>query len=863
MNSHTPMMQQYLSIKSQYQDILLFFRMGDFYELFFEDAQIAANILDITLTQRSGGTHAIKMAGVPYHAADNYIGKLLANGHSVAICEQIGEVPLKGLVERKVVKVITSGTITESSYLDEKQVNYLLSIAINNNYHSIAWLDIASGNMFCQSFNNLDEIIYTIQKIHPAEIIASKEIYDLIETNINITVVPDWYFNPKTAQNFIIEELKIQNTLAFEIDNKSSYAACASLLHYLKQTQGMIPNHIQGIKNIKINDYLNLDADTIDNLELLKTIKGHKSPTLFSLLDICKTNMGSRYLKQKITQPSNDTDQIINTHNAIECLINNPKDLNDINTLLGSIFDIERINARLALKQAKPKDLSSLRQSLILIPQITAVLFNIPMQCEALNSIAMNLNTPFIQKIIDFLNKSIACEPNTWLRDGGVIADGYSSELDELRNIYLNSQNILLNLENQEKQRSNINNLKIEYNKIHGFYIEITQGQLAKVPSNYVRRQTLKNAERFITPELKEFEDKFLSAKEKSLALEKQIFEEILNNLLPYTHLLKSTAVNISTLDYICALGKTALKYNWAKPIMSNDSNIEIIQGKHPVVMQHSQHFTANDCMLSHARRLLLITGPNMGGKSTFMRQTALIVLLAYMGSFVPAQKAYIGKIDRIFTRIGASDDVASGQSTFMVEMRQAATILNQANNKSLVLMDEVGRGTSTADGVALAQAIASYLANKNQCLTLFSTHYFELTNLSNIHHCISNIHFSAVEHQNHIVFLHAIKSGVANQSYGVQVARLAGLPKQVIENAKHYLSENNKNVQDDTQLNLFALDNNPNAENHKLTYEIQDLEKTIKKYEDILSNFKNMDINSCTPKQALDIIFDLHTKIN
>ncbi len=891
MTNYTPVMQQYLSVKAQYSDILLFFRMGDFYELFFADAEIASNLLDITLTQRGQSSgEPIKMAGVPYHAADNYIAKLLSFGQSVAICEQIGDIPLKGLVERKVVRVITPGTLTDNAFLDAKDNKYLLAVNYEDsslnlnksseqntsiNLISLAWIDLSSGNIFNQNFNNLEIAVNNILRISPAEIIASKDIRNHIlslKTGLDtITAVPDWYFNSKNSKEFLQKSLNINSLDAFELDNKLSYSSCAALLHYCEQTQGMIPQHIQGIRTIKENDYLQLDADTIENLELIKTIKGNKSPTLFSSLDICKTNMGSRYLKHKILRPANNSRYISQYHDSIECLIKYPDTLLNLTNILTNISDIERINSRLALKQAKPKDLASLREALTYLPNIYEILCNLfnYEKIELLTKIAESLNHKNIKEIRDILTQSITPEPNTWIRDGGVIAQGYSLELDKLRNIYQNTEQVLEKFEQQERINTGITNLKIEYNRIHGFYIEISQANLSKAPAAYVRRQTLKNAERYITPELKQFEDEFISAKDKSLALEKHLFEDLLVKLQSYVTLVKNIALKISQLDYICCLASVAIKFNWIKPIMlfeenggnENNYNIDIKQGWHPVVSTQIEHFTPNDCLLNNKRNLLLITGPNMGGKSTFMRQTALIVLLAYMGSFVPAQYAKIGKVDRIFTRIGASDDVSSGKSTFMVEMSQAAAILNQATSNSLVLMDEVGRGTSTADGVALAQAIAIHLAQNIKCFSLFATHYFELTNLPHYYNSIHNIHLTAVEHKKHIVFLHEIKAGAASQSYGLQVARLAGMPNIIVDNAKNYLANNPSDKQNQyalqsTQLNLLKQTEENN--NHSLISQIDKLRQELEQLKNLMHKIKNIDVNACTPRQALDNIFEL-----
>ncbi len=883
-NQHTPVMQQYLALKQDHQDKLLFFRMGDFYELFFADAEIASKLLDITLTQRGQSNGSpIKMAGVPYHAAESYIAKLVTYGQSIAICEQIQDnndnnAPKK-LMQRKVVKIITPGTLTDSVLIDAKSKHYLLALNINkeHSYCSLAWLDLVSGYMFNQLFEHksITDIYQTILKIQPAEILMGKDISAFFKkelgitnnTNNNyITIVPDWYFNVKNAPAFLqkILDIKEHGLQAFDLKHDISYGSCAALLHYCEQTQNIIPAHIQGIRTIQEADYLHLDVDTIHNLELLQTIKGKKQPCLLSVLDNCVTHMGSRYLKQKIIQSSNNFAEIQQCQQAITSLIANKDTLNDIRSALKNIDDIERINARLALKQSKPRDLSTLRNSLEHIPKLLTLLTNIiestniHINNHISNSILFKqiyeaLNNEQLQKLTLLLQQTICIEPNVWLRDGCVIAQGYSKELDDLRYTYQNTQVILSTIEEEERLKTGIANLKIEYNKIHGFYIEISQANIHKIPANYMRRQTLKNVERYITPELKKFETKFLAAQEQALALEHSLFYDILDQLQEFITLLQNTVFYLAQMDYVSNLAYIAEKEAWACPIMQeNTQQIDIIQGWHPVVKPYVDSFNANDCYLSNKQLLWLITGPNMGGKSTFMRQTAIIVILAYMGSFVPAKSANIGKIDRIFTRIGASDDVAGGQSTFMVEMSQAALILQQATAYSLVLMDEIGRGTSTADGVALAQSIALHLLQQNQCLTLFATHYFELTQLAEHYHAVHNVHLSAVEHKKHIVFLHKILAGAARQSYGIQVAKLAGIPPIAIAAAKDYLKSTQNKNNKQQQLNLFD-SNIHNKEN--INY------NNI--YQNIITQIKNIDLNHSTPKQAFDLIEQLQIQIN
>jgi DNA mismatch repair protein MutS len=824
---HTPMMQQYLRIKADHPSTLLFYRMGDFYELFFEDAEKAARLLGITLTQRgnSNGT-PIKMAGVPFHAVDQYLAKLVKLGESVAICEQIGDPALsKGPVERKVLRVVTPGTLTDSNLLPEKSERPLLAIFRITQRRSVtvglAWLSMASGTLKLMEFSGDTKSINNrlqqeLERIAPAEILMPEPAEPNQAEGLHCpgyakaTSVPAWHFDIPGGEKALLAQLSVSTLNGFGAEGLSAtVGAAGALLHYAQSTQGKGLQHVLALTVESENEFIGLDGATRRNLELTETIRGQDgsaaSPTLFSLLDHCRTAMGSRLLRHWLHHARRDRTVAQARHAAINALMRTDA-CAGLSATLAAVPDIERITTRIALLSARPRDLAGLRGGLQKLPALRADVAMCAKDANAplLESIEDQLASP--TECLNLIERAIAPEPAAMVRDGGVIATGFDAELDELRALSENAGQFLLDLETRERARTGIANLRVEYNKVHGFYIEVTHGQTDKVPDDYRRRQTLKNAERYITPELKAFEDKALSAQERALVREKTLYEKLLEDLAPQIGNLQRIASALAQIDTLVALADHALRHDWCAPHLVADPVILIEQGRHPVVENTIERFIANDCDLSTERKLLLITGPNMGGKSTYMRQVALITLLAYVGSFVPASSATIGPIDRIFTRIGAADDLAGGRSTFMVEMTESAAILNNATEQSLVLMDEVGRGTSTFDGLALAWAIARHLIENTRSFTLFATHYFELTQLPDTHTAAANVHLSAVEHKDSIVFLHAVQPGPASQSYGLQVAQLAGVPQPVIRAArKHLQALEAHSIQSTPQFDLFS----------------------------------------------------------
>ncbi len=834
-DNHTPMMRQYLSIKAEHPDMLLFYRMGDFYELFFDDAEKAARLLGITLTQRgSSNGNPIKMAGVPFHSADQYLAKLVRLGESVAICEQIGDpATSKGPVERKVQRIVTPGTLTEAELLPEKSERPLLALNIQRQRKAvtlgIAWLSLASGQLrVTEIVTDEAQLVLRLkqefERIAPAEVLADHAITQLLQegAGLRATTVADWHFEIAAAQKSLLEQLGAASLAGFGADGLSAaIGAAGALLLYARHTQGKNLQHVRTLQVEKEDEFIGMDASTRRNLELTEPLRGAEgqAPTLFSLLDHCRTAMGSRLLRNWLHHAPRKQDIARSRHAAIEALLEASL-CEPVMAALAAVPDIERIAARVALLSARPRDLSALRAGLQQLSVLRAVLAPIVdaagstgrtgstdgkdgtdstdvassssaadalLASPLLDRTHQELATP--TDCLALLEQAIAPEPAAMVRDGGVIARGHDADLDELRGLSENAGQFLVDLETRERERTGIANLRVEYNKVHGFYIEVTHGQTAKVPEDYRRRQTLKNAERYITPELKAYEDKALSAQDRALAREKLLYEGVLQQLGAYIDDLQRIARAIARLDVLVALATHAARNQWCKPVLVATEGLDIVQGRHPVVENAIERFIANDCRLTPERRLLLITGPNMGGKSTYMRQLALITLLAYVGSYVPATSASIGPIDRIFTRIGAADDLAGGYSTFMVEMMESAAILHGATAQSLVLMDEVGRGTSTFDGLALAWAIATGLLQQNRCYTLFATHYFELTQLPQKHPGCANVHLSAVEHKDSIVFLHAVQEGPASQSYGLQVAQLAGVPQPVIRAARKHLA--------------------------------------------------------------------------
>ena len=798
----SPMMQQYLNIKAEHADKLVFYRMGDFYELFFDDAIEAAKLLDITLTTRGQiSGEPIKMAGVPYHAVEQYLAKLVKLGKSVAICEQIGEPVAGKVVERKVVRIITPGTLTDSALLEDKQPNRIAALAVLKKQTALAWAALESGE-FKAKIIHADQLADELARLQVAELLAPDNfrLPDTLAAQTSITRLNNWQFAPDTAFTLLTQYFGSQDLAAYGMqpeNHPAAIAAAGALLNYLKITQSQLPPHLDALTLEHEHQYIALDAATRRNLEITTTLSGKKAPTLFSTLDNCATHMGSRLLAQWLHHPLRNRAHIQARLDAVAALIASDANLSGS---LKTIADLERIAARIALGSARPRDLSALRDSLLALAT-----FRLP-QSPLLQTLGDSF--PATAAIAEHLQRALLPEPSVWLKDGNVINHGYHAELDELRHLHTHGSETLRQMEEQERQNTGIGSLKLEYNRVHGFYIELSKAQAEHAPAHYQRRQTLKNAERFITPELKAFEDKYLAAQERSLALEKQLYDELLRHLQAHLPQIQRSARAAATLDVLNSFAHTARSQNYTRPQFTDHSSLHIQNGRHPVVEQQVQHFTPNHTQLTPSRRLTLLTGPNMGGKSTYMRQVALIALLAHTGSYVPAEAATIGTIDQIHTRIGASDDLAGNRSTFMVEMSETAYILHHATPQSLVLMDEVGRGTSTFDGLALAQAIAEHLISKNQSLTLFATHYFELTRLPENHPSAFNMHLSALEQGQDIVFLHHIEAGPAEKSYGIAVAKLAGLPTAALKSARRHLAALEEQAAD-RQLNLFATADN------------------------------------------------------
>jgi DNA mismatch repair protein MutS len=866
----TPMMQQYLRIKAEYPTMLVFYRMGDFYELFFEDAEKASRILGITLTARgSSGGNPIKMAGVPFHSLDPYLAKLVKLGESCAICEQIGDPALaKGPVERKVMRVVTPGTLTDSDLLPEKAERPLLAVCtVPNRKHvttGLAWLSLASGALKLMEFTADSKsaavrMVQELERIAPAEILRADANADMFEEAAmgHTQRVPEWHFEVVHGHKALLDQLGVSTLSGFGADGLgAAFGAAGALLRYAQSTQGRGLQHVKSLAVESESEFIGLDAATRRNLELTETIRGTDAPTLFSLLDGCRTAMGSRLLRHWIHHAKRDQSVARGRHEAIAALAEYDA-CGALSATLAHVPDVERITTRIALLTARPRDLACLRDGLKQLPALreqVAACF-IPGDAKLLRDIHEAIAIP--EDCLDLLARAIAEEPAAMVRDGGVFARGFDAELDELRALSENAGQFLVELESRERARTGIANLRVEYNRVHGFYIEVTNGQADKVPEDYRRRQTLKNCERYITPELKAFEDKALSAQDRALAREKLLYDQLLGDLAPHIACLQKVAGGLAHIDTLVALAAHAIRHNWCRPQLVNEPCLTILEGRHPVVENQIERFIANDCRLSNDRRLLLITGPNMGGKSTFMRQVALITLLAYVGSYVPAASASIGPIDRIFTRIGASDDLANGRSTFMVEMTESAAILNGATEHSLVLMDEVGRGTSTFDGLALAWAIARHLIDASRSFTLFATHYFELTQLPEAHPSAANVHLSAVEHKDSIVFLHAVQDGPASQSYGLQVAQLAGVPPAVIRAARKHLARLESQALDATpQLDLFAPapcdDVDAQAEQPQ-TQAVQAVEESP-----ALTLLDAIDPDALTPREALERLYEL-----
>lgn len=855
LSKHTPMMAQYLQLKAQNPDILLFYRMGDFYELFYDDAKKAAALLDISLTKRGASAgEPIPMAGVPYHAVEGYLAKLVSLGESVAICEQIGDpATSKGPVERKVVRIVTPGTVSDEALLPERQDNLVAAIYEEKGVFAIATLDMTSGRFLITELPNKEALAAELQRLLPAEILYAEDFSaaEILNNYKGLRRRPVWEFELVTAINLLNRQFGTQSLAGFGVE-KAVVALCAAgcVLHYAQETQRTALPHINSIHLAQNSDTVLLDAATRRNLELTQNLAGGTENTLAAVLDKCVTPMGSRLLKRWIHQPIRDLEKLKKRQDIIDTLQKEQR-IEPLQPLLQNVGDMERILARVALRSARPRDLTRLRTALAQLPDIAK---NAKILTASLDALVAQIGD--FSELHALLERAIIETPPQLIRDGGVIAEGYNAELDEWRELSAGATQYLENLEIREREATGIDTLKIGFNAVHGYYIQISQGQAHKAPMHYVRRQTLKNAERYIIPELKTYEDKVLKAKGASLALEKQLYDELFDLLMPRLGEMQLAAMALSELDVLTNLAERAESLNYVRPTFSLQRGVNIKGGRHPVVEQVLKDpFIANPVFLNAQRHLLVVTGPNMGGKSTYMRQIALISLMAYIGSFVPADSAEIGALDRIFTRIGASDDLASGRSTFMVEMTEMANILHQATENSLVLIDEIGRGTSTYDGLSLAWACAEWLAKKTQSLTLFATHYFELTSLPSQLKGVANVHLDAREHQDSIVFMHSVQEGAASKSYGLAVAALAGVPKQVIQLAKQRLAHleeislQTKEAHDNPQGDLlFAADLQETPQIQPLVAQQSELEKAL----------MSIDPDELTPRQALEALYRL-----
>ncbi len=861
------MMQQYLRLKAEAGSHLLFYRMGDFYEMFYEDAERGARLLNLTLTKRGSSNGApIPMAGVPFHAMEGYLARLVALGESVAICEQIGDpATSKGPVERKIVRTVTPGTLTDEALLPAKADRMIAAVytarANRAGRSGLAWMNLANGE-FRATECAPDMLDTELHRIGPAELVCAESARMDGGNGIAITALPDWHFELDGARDVLHRHFAVDSLAGFGMaDLPVASCAAGALLRYVSRTQTQSLSHIQTIRVDQASEYVILDPVTRKNLELTETISGEGSPTLFSILDHCQTPMGSRLLRRWLHHPLRDNAPAQGRQQIIAAFLSAPPGADALNArapldqlrqMLERYPDLERIATRIALRSVRPRELASLREALAQLPDVARHLeqaFNRqPKLDEFIQSININ---PDISQL---LHRAIDPEPALLIREGGVIATGFDPELDELRRLASDSGEFLVELEARERERTGIPTLRVEFNRVHGFYIEVSRGQADKVPVEYRRRQTLKNAERYITPELKTWEDKVLSAKDRSLSREKWLFENLLEQLADHAPALSQCATALAQVDALASLAEHAQANDWTAPRLVDGNEIAIEAGRHPVVERSIEQFTPNDCELGPQRRMLLITGPNMGGKSTYMRQIALIALLARTGSFVPARAARIGQVDRIFTRIGAADDLAGGRSTFMMEMTEAASILSASTPQSLVLMDEIGRGTSTYDGLALAWSIAHRLLTHNQALTLFATHYFEITRLPAEVPGAANVHLAAAESSSGIVFLHEVQAGPASRSYGIQVAQRAGLPPAVIRHASRELSRLEAQGAPTPQLDLFSAasssdDSGAAPEDHA------EAESALR------SALAQIDPDQLTPREALDLLYRLRNE--
>ncbi|MGY2461141.1 DNA mismatch repair protein MutS [Vreelandella sulfidaeris] len=840
---NTPMITQYLKIKREHPEVLLFYRMGDFYELFFDDAKRAAALLDITLTQRGqSGGKPIPMAGVPYHSAEGYLARLVAGGESVAICEQIGDpATSKGPVDRQVVRIVTPGTLHDEALLDARRDNVLVSVSPGKDSWGLAWLELSSGRFNVLEVESEAEMLAELTRLSPAELLVPESLAlpDTWSQKRSLRRQGEWLFDLESATRSLCDQFEVQDLRGFGCAHlTTALIAAGVLIDYARDTQRSRLPHVTAISVENRDDAVVIDAASRRNLEIDINLGGSADNTLASVLDTCTTAMGSRLLKRWLNRPLRQREIVQNRHAGV-ALLSLDAAYMPLRDTLSAVGDVERILARVALYSARPRDLARLRDALVTLPTLEEQLGEVE-SGSALDSLRPHIR-PY-PELADTLSRALIENPPVVIRDGGVIADGFDAELDEHRGMAENAGDYLVKLEIRERERTGLANLKVGYNRVHGYFIELPRSQAQQAPADYIRRQTLKNAERFIIPELKEFEDKALSAKSRALTREKWLYDRLLGELNNSLHALQSTSQALAELDVLCAFAERAEALHWVRPTLSETTGIRIEAGRHPVVEQVSETpFVPNDVTLNPDQHMLIITGPNMGGKSTYMRQTALIALLAHCGSFVPADAAEIGPLDRIFTRIGSSDDLAGGRSTFMVEMTETANILHNATQQSLILMDEIGRGTSTFDGLSLAWASAEHLA-KGRALTLFATHYFEMTALPEHTEGVANIHLTATEHGDSIVFMHRIEAGPASQSYGLQVAQLAGVPGHVIKRAREKLMSLEHHDVDTTrqaprstpqQNDLFAAAPHP-----------------------VVEALENVDMDGLTPREALSLLY-------
>lgn len=868
-SAHTPMMQQYWRLKTAHPDYLLFYRMGDFYELFYDDAVRASKLLDISLTNRGQSAgQPVPMAGVPHHSAEGYLAKLVKLGESVAICEQVGEIGGKGPVERKVVRIITPGTLTDEALLESSRENLLCALAQFDQNFALAYLDVASGRFEGTSFNKIEDLLDEVKRLKPAELLVSEgsQIYSIINAQpdlvANLVKISGWHFDPQTAYKLITHQLGTKDLIAFGIEQQPDLVAAAgALLHYANAMLQQDLKQLQGFNFYSRADYLIIDEVSRKNLELVENLQGNEANTLFSLLNSTATPMGARLLKRWLAQPLRKHQQINQRLDAVEEVLKTNKTA-DLQALLKPIYDLERILSRIALLSARPRDLLQLAKALQQLPAIQLELL-------AFDSIKLKKLAEEISEFPELsakLEQAIVENPPLLLRDGGVFKPGYDAKLDKFNNLKNEAGEFLTQLEAREREKTGIAGLKIGYNRVHGYYIEVSKLHADQVPLDYVRRQTLKGQERYIIPELKEFEDQVLSAGDQALAREIELYEDLLQQINLQLKPLQTSALALAKLDVLVNFAKQARALKLARPKLTSQPGLVIEQGRHLTVEALSREpFIPNDCLFNQTNNLQIITGPNMGGKSTYMRQTALIVILAHLGSFVPAQAAEIGEIDRVFTRIGASDDLTSGRSTFMVEMSETANILHHATEKSLILMDEIGRGTSTYDGLSLAWAIAEYLANSLRGYCLFATHYFELTSLENEFANVQNVHLSAMEHQDKIVFLHQVQQGAASKSYGLQVASLAGIPSKIVERAKEILAGLEAKTPTEQEVLVVAetaVKPAPQPSTNPANFHPQ-IDMFAAETHPVIDKLREINPDDLTAKQALDLLYQLKQKLD